>query len=125
LLGFLAMLVVGLSSALGARAMLDPARQRPLKSPLVEPGARAGADAADASMSATARRRQVRLGELEDVSRSEARRSACGCSSASARRRGGLVGPVDEALAALVERCLAMAREAPEDPMPGSRRTSC
>ena len=62
---------------------------------------------------------QVRLGELEDVSRSEGeeiglrlfvgQRSATVASSDLS----------DEALATLVERCLAMAAEAPEDPYAG------
>lgn len=87
---------------------------------LVERAARAGADAADALYYATASTSvQVRLGELEDVARNEAetvslrlfvgRRSASVSSSDLS----------DEALAALVERAAAMAREAPEDPWSG------
>ena len=80
----------------------------------------AGATAADAlyvgSRSSSV---QVRLGELEAVSRSEGeeiglrlfvgQRSATVASSDLS----------DEALGTLVERCLAMAREAPEDPYAG------
>src|SRR3954471_3513737 len=87
---------------------------------LVERGVAAGATAADAlyagSRSSSV---QVRLGELEDVSRSEGeevglrlfvgQRSATAASSDLS----------DEALATLIERCLAMAEEAPEDPYAG------
>src|SRR3982750_1282663 len=87
---------------------------------LVERGIAAGATAADAlyagSRSSSV---QVRLGELEDVSRSEGeeiglrlfvgQRSATAASSDLS----------DESLGVLVERCLAMAREAPEDPFAG------
>ena len=87
---------------------------------LVERAAQAGADAADALYFADASTGvQVRLGELEDVSRAEGeaislrffvgRRSASVSSSDLS----------DEALAALVERASAMAREAPEDPWSG------
>jgi PmbA protein len=87
---------------------------------LVERAKRAGADAADAIYYADATTRvHVRLGELEDVSRAEdeelglrvfvGRRSASVSSSDLA----------EDALAALVERAVAMAREAPEDPWSG------
>jgi PmbA protein len=87
---------------------------------LVERAARAGADCADALYYADGSTGvQVRLGELEDVSRAEGeaislrffvgRRSASASSSDLS----------DEALAALVERAAAMAREAPEDPWSG------
>src|SRR5213595_4050390 len=87
---------------------------------LVERGIAAGATAADAlyagSRSSSV---EVRLGELEDVSRSEGeeiglrlfvgQRSATVASSDLS----------DEALGTLVDRCLAMAKEAPEDPYAG------
>jgi len=87
---------------------------------LVERAGRAGADACDALYYANASTSvQVRLGELEDVARNEAetislrlfvgRRSASVSSSDLS----------DDALAALVERAAAMAREAPEDPWSG------
>ena len=89
-------------------------------SALVERARRAGADAADVLYYADASTGvQVRLGELEDVSRAEGetidlrffagRRSASVSSSDLS----------DDALAALVERAAAMAREAPEDPWSG------
>jgi PmbA protein len=87
---------------------------------LIERARRAGADAADALyFGDSSTGVQVRLGELEDVSRSEGeeiglrfflgRRSASTSSSDLS----------DDALAALVERASAMAREAPEDPHSG------
>src|SRR5437868_7031998 len=87
---------------------------------LVEAARKAGADAADVLyIGDAATEVQVRLGELEDVTRSEGeeiglrplvgRRSASVSSSALA----------PDALAALVERAAAMAREAPEDPYAG------
>jgi PmbA protein len=87
---------------------------------LVEAARRAGADSADAVYSGEASTGvQVRLGELEEVGRSEGeelglrffvgRRSATVSSSDLS----------DDAMAALVERAAAMAREAPEDPYAG------
>jgi PmbA protein len=87
---------------------------------LVERAARAGADGADALYYANASTSvQVRLGELEDVARSEAEtvslRLFVGSRSASVSSSD----LSDDALAALVERAVAMAREAPEDPWSG------
>src|SRR6476659_9076210 len=100
--------------------MLAPDNARKLAESLIEKGLAAGADAADALYVAERSSRvQVRLGELDNVSRSEGeeiglrlfvgRWSATAASSDLSR----------EALAGLVERCLAMAREAPEDPFAG------
>jgi PmbA protein len=87
---------------------------------LVERAARAGADASDVVYFANASTSvQVRLGELEDVSRNEAEsvslRLFVGARSASVSSSD----LSDDALAALVERASAMAREAPEDPWSG------
>jgi PmbA protein len=87
---------------------------------LVEAAVKAGADAADVLYAANASTSvQVRLGELEDVERSEGEeiglRFFVGSRSAS-------VSSSDlsaDAMAALVERAAAMAREAPEDPFAG------
>lgn len=87
---------------------------------LVERASKAGADAADVLYFADASTGvQVRLGALEDVSRSEGEtiglRFFAGTRSAS-------VSSSDlsaESLAALVDRAAAMAREAPEDPYAG------
>src|SRR5688572_9627987 len=81
---------------------------------------RLGADAADAVYVGDASTGiQVRLGELEDVGRSEGEeiglRLFVGQRSASVSS-SDLAG---EALAALVDRAVAMAREAPEDPFAG------
>jgi Predicted Zn-dependent proteases and their inactivated homologs len=100
--------------------MLSPENAKEIAERLVARGVAAGATAADAlyagSRSSSV---QVRLGELEDVSRSEdeeiglrlfvGQRSATVASSDLS----------DEALGVLVERCLAMAGEAPEDPYAG------
>src|SRR5690349_16003006 len=100
--------------------MKSPEEARRIAESLVERGMAAGATAADALYTGNRSSSvQVRLGELEDVSRSEGeevglrlfvgQRSATVASSDFS----------DDALAALVERCLAMANEAPEDPYAG------
>jgi PmbA protein len=100
--------------------MLSPDHARHIAETLVERGIAAGASAADALYGGgSSSSVQVRLGELEDVSRSEGeeiglrlfvgQRSATVASSDLS----------DEALATLVERCLAMAEQAPEDPYAG------
>jgi PmbA protein len=100
--------------------MHSPEDARKIAETLVERGIAAGASAAD-SLYVEDRSSgvQVRLGELENVSRSEGeeiglrlfvgQRSATVASSDLS----------DEALGVLVERCLAMAKEAPEDPFSG------
>ena len=87
---------------------------------LIEAARKAGADAADVLYAAEGSTGvQVRLGELEDVERSEGEeiglRFFLGSRSASVSS-SDLSG---EALGALVERAAAMAREAPEDPFAG------
>jgi PmbA protein len=100
--------------------MQSPEDARRIVERLVERGIAAGATAADALYAGNGSSSvQVRLGELEDVSRSEGeeiglrlfvgQRSATVASSDLS----------DEALGVLVERCLAMAKEAPEDPYAG------
>ena len=96
--------------------MQSPEQARKIAESLVERGIAAGATAADAIYVGDGSSGvQVRMGELEGVSRSEGeeiglrlfvgRRSATAASSDLS----------EEALGTLVERCLAMAREAPED----------
>ena len=87
---------------------------------LVAAAGRAGADAADAvyfrSMSTEV---SVRLGALEDVGRSDGEEIGL---RLFVGRRSASVSSSDlsgDALAALVERAAAMAREAPEDPYAG------
>lgn len=87
---------------------------------LIEAAKKAGADAADVLYAADASTGvQVRLGALEDVERSEGEeiglRFFLGSRSASVSSSD----LSDEALAALVERASAMAREAPEDAYSG------
>jgi PmbA protein len=100
--------------------MLSVDHARSAAQSLVERASAAGADAADAVyVGERSTGVQMRLGELEQVSRSEGeeiglrlflgQRSATVASSDLA----------DEALAALVERALAMAAEAPEDEYAG------
>src|SRR5947209_11597094 len=100
--------------------MHSPDDARHIAQSLVERGMAAGATAADAlyagSRSSSV---EVRLGEVESVDRSEGeeiglrlfvgQRSATVASSDLS----------DEVLNVLVERCLAMARQAPEDPYAG------
>src|SRR5688500_15460445 len=100
--------------------MLSIAEAEARAAALVERAARAGADAADVLYYANASTSvQVRLDELEDVSRSEAEsiglRLFVGSRSASVSSSD----LSDDALAALVERATAMAREAREDPWAG------
>jgi PmbA protein len=87
---------------------------------LVEAALKAGADAADVLYIGDGSTEvQVRLGELEDVTRSEGEeiglRLFVGSRSASVSSSDLSTA----ALAALVERAAAMAREAPEDPYAG------
>jgi PmbA protein len=100
--------------------MLDVREAEGRAAALVEAALKAGADAADVLyIGDAATEVQVRLGALEDVTRSEGeeiglrffvgRRSASVSSSDLSR----------DALSALVDRAAAMAREAPEDPYAG------
>lgn len=87
---------------------------------LVEAAIKAGADQADVLyIGDAATEVQVRLGELEDVTRSEGEEIGLRFFAGS---RSASVSSSDlsaDALAALVERAAAMAREAPEDPDAG------
>jgi PmbA protein len=100
--------------------MLSPDQARAIAQTLVERGIAAGASAADSLYVADASSSvQVRVGEIEELSRSEGeeiglrlfvgQRSATAASSDLS----------EEALSALVGRCLAMAEQAPEDPYAG------
>jgi PmbA protein len=97
--------------------MLDPEAALSIAQSLIDRSLAAGASAVDAVYSGDRSTTvQVRLGELEQVSRAESESVALrvfdGSRSASAAS-SDFSGP---ALAELVERCLNMAREAPEDP---------
>ena len=100
--------------------MLTVAEAEARAAALVGRAARAGADAADALYVGEASTGvQVRLGELEDVERSEGEQ--LGLRFFLGRRSASVSSSdlSDEALEALVERASAMAREAPEDPYAG------
>lgn len=100
--------------------MLSPDKARETAQSLVEKARSAGADAADAIyVGSESQGVQVRLGELEHVDRSEGEevglRVFVGQQSASAASSD--FSP--DALTELVNRAVAMAREAPEDPFAG------
>src|SRR3954453_10124761 len=100
--------------------MQSPEAARHIAESLVERGIAAGASAADALyVGDRSSSVQVRLGELEDVSRSEG--EGIGLRLFVGQRSATIASSdlSDEALTALVERCIAMAREAPEDPYAG------
>ena len=96
--------------------MLTPDQARDRAADIVSRATRAGADAADAVFAADASLDlSVRLGALEDVGRSESEELGL---RVFVGRRSASVSTSDlsdDAIAALVERAVAMAREAPED----------
>ena len=100
--------------------MQCPEDARKIAESLVERGTAAGATAADALyVGDRSSGVQVRLGKLEDVSRSEGEQIGLRLFDGA---RSATVASSDlshEALGILVERCLAMAREAPEDAYSG------
>lgn len=100
--------------------MLSPDQAQSIAHSLVEGGIAAGADSGDAlyagSRSSSV---QVRLGELEDVSRSEGEQIGLRLFVGQRSATVASSDLSDEALGLLVDRCLAMAREAPEDPFAG------
>jgi PmbA protein len=100
--------------------MLTPDDARNAAERLVEGAVRAGADAADALCASNRSSSvEVRLGELEDVTRSESEDIGL---RVFIGKRSATVSSSDlstEALDALIERALAMAAEAPEDPYVG------
>ncbi|MEO8454822.1 MAG: metallopeptidase TldD-related protein [Sphingomicrobium sp.] len=100
--------------------MQSPEDARCIAQSLLERGIAAGATAADALyVGERSSGVQVRLGDLEDVSRSEGEQIGLRLFDG---QRSATVASSDlseEALGVLVERCLAMAREAPEDSYAG------
>lgn len=100
--------------------MLSPDQARRMAEDLVERGTKAGADAADAFYVADRSSSvEVRLGQLEQVDSSEGEQMAL---RLFVGRRSASVASSDfseESLRALVERGMAMAAEAPEDPYAG------
>ena len=100
--------------------MLEPQDALSIASSLVDRSLAAGATAVDAIYSGDRSTTvQVRLGELEQVSDAEGEsislRIFDGARSASVASSDFS----EEALAQLIERCVAMARQAPEDPFAG------
>ena len=100
--------------------MLEPHDAQQRAHEIVARATRAGADAADAVFAAdSALEVSVRLGRLEDVGRSESEELGL---RVFVGRRSASVSTSDLSAAAmdsLVERAVAMAREAPEDPWAG------
>jgi PmbA protein len=100
--------------------MLAPDQARQIAEKLVERGIAAGASAADALYAGgLSSGVEVRLGETEGVTRAEGEEIGL---RLFVGQRSATVASSDlsnEALGVLVERCLAMAREAPEDPFAG------
>ena len=100
--------------------MQSPDNARRIAESIVERGIAAGATAADALyVGDRSSAVQVRLGELEDVSRSEGEQIGLRLFDGQRSATVASSDLSDEALGVLVERCLAMAREAPEDPYTG------
>ena len=100
--------------------MLSPEAAQDRAAALIDIARRAGADAADAVVSGQSSEAvQVRLGELEDVERSESEHLDL---RVFVGRRSASIGSSDfsdAALAELAERSVAMARLAPEDAYAG------
>jgi PmbA protein len=100
--------------------MLHTDQARRIAEKLVERGIAAGASAADALyVGERSSSVEVRLGEIEQVNRSEGEEIAL---RLFADQRSATVASSDlseEGLGVLVDRCLAMAREAPEDRFAG------
>jgi PmbA protein len=100
--------------------MLSPDDARRIAQSLVERGLAAGATAADALyVGERSSGVQVRLGEIDSVSRSEGEEMGLRLFDGQRSATAASSDLSDEALGALVERCLAMAQEAPEDPYAG------
>jgi PmbA protein len=100
--------------------MLSPDDARRIAQSLVERGLAAGATAADALyVGERSSGVQVRLGEIDSVSRSEGEEMGLRLFDGQRSATAASSDLSDEALGALVDRCLAMAQEAPEDPYAG------
>ena len=100
--------------------MLSADKAKSIAQSLVERGIAAGATAADALyVGGRSSSVEVRLGEIENVSRSEGEQLGLRLFSGQRSATVASSDLSDEALGVLVDRCLAMAREAPEDPYAG------
>jgi PmbA protein len=100
--------------------MLSTDDARAIAESLVERGVAAGATAADALyVGERSSGVQVRLREIDNVSRSEGEEIGLRLFDGQRSATVGTSDLSEDALALLVERCIAMAREAPEDPYAG------
>lgn len=100
--------------------MLEPENARRIAETLVDRGIAAGATAADALyVGDRSSSVQVRLGDLEDVSRSEGEQIGLRLFVGQRSATVASSDLTDEALGVMADRCLAMAKEAPEDPYAG------
>jgi PmbA protein len=100
--------------------MQSPENARRIAESLVERGIAAGASAADALyVGDRSSDVQVRLGEIDSVSRSEGEQIGLRLFVGQRSATVASSDLSDEALGVLVERCLAMAKEAPEDSFAG------
>jgi PmbA protein len=100
--------------------MLSPDKAQAIAESLVERGRAAGATAADALyVGERSSAVQVRMGEIESVSRSEGEQIGLRLFAGQRSATVASSDLSDETLGILVERCIAMAREAPEDPFAG------
>jgi PmbA protein len=100
--------------------MLSPEDAKRAAEALVERGIAAGASAADALYAANLSSSvEVRLGAIEGLDRSESEEMSLRLFAGQRSATVASSGISDEQLDTLVERCLAMAREAPEDPYAG------
>lgn len=100
--------------------MQSPEDAQKIAEALVERGMRAGATAADALYAAERSSSvNVRLGKLEGVGRSEGEEIGLRLFLGQRSATVSSSDLSDDALAVLVERCIAMAREAPEDAYAG------
>jgi PmbA protein len=100
--------------------MQSPQNARQIAESLVERAITAGASAADALYAGDRSSGvQMRLGEIDSVSRSEGEQIGLRLFVGQRSATVASSDLSDEALGLLVERCLAMAKEAPEDPYAG------
>src|SRR3954454_12987271 len=100
--------------------MLSPDKAKFVAATLVERAIAAGATAADALyIGERSSGVQVRLGEIDSVSRSEGEEMGLRLFVGQRSATVASSDLSDDALGILVERCLAMAQEAPEDPYAG------
>jgi PmbA protein len=100
--------------------MRSPDQARRIAESLVERGIAAGATSADALyIGDRSSGVQVRLGSLDSVHRSEGEEIGVRLFAGQRSATAASSDLSDEALALLVERCMAMALEAPEDPYAG------